>query len=165
MRSQFLLKVSKDRWGRGRGVPTWVTLLCKSHYVDPVQIVFLWEKRIEGYTPGWRCEGVRDGLRAWNGNGRRGAAGGGRQTQRHREEPPTRTGRKSWRLINGFARQENVNCRKMLALNGPRSRGPGVRESSGGRQRRERARPAHRELCGHHALARHSSGNAMSMSA
>lgn len=77
MRSQFLLKVSKDRWGRGRGVPTWVTLLCKSHYVDPVQIVFLWEKRIEGYTPGWRCEGVRDGLRAWNGNGRRGAVGGG----------------------------------------------------------------------------------------
>lgn len=76
---------------------------------------------------------------------------------------------KDWEEVVAFekwvSRQENANCRKMLALNGPHSCGPGVQESSGGRQRRERARPAHRELCGHHALARHSSGNAMWMSA
>lgn len=32
-------------WGWGR-YPTWVTLLCKGHYVDPIQVIFLKEKRV-----------------------------------------------------------------------------------------------------------------------
>lgn len=42
-----------------------------------------------------------------------------------------RPGRKSWHLINAFAREENANYRKTLALNGPHPHGPGSRRAAG----------------------------------
>lgn len=71
-------KVSKSRWGSG--VPTWVILFCKGHYVDPIQIIFLWEKRSKGYTPRWRGAKAASGADSEAGM----EVGGGEATRRHR---------------------------------------------------------------------------------
>lgn len=60
--------------GVGEGYPTWVTLLCKGHDVDPVQVVFLKEQRIKGSSQEERntdeCQGQQGG--GWHGKGDRG---------------------------------------------------------------------------------------------
>lgn len=64
--------------GEDWGFPTWVTPFCKGHNVDPIQIIFLEEKRIKGYAPRGRDtkEQVRDRQGGWNGNGQREGGGG-----------------------------------------------------------------------------------------
>lgn len=64
--------------GADRGLPTWITPLCEGHNVDPVQIIFLWEKRIKVTLLG------REVPRTDSGTGMEMGGGGGGWTQGHR---------------------------------------------------------------------------------
>lgn len=106
-------------------------------------------------------EGVRDGLRVWNGNGRwgRGVADRG-WTQRHRgtQQAHVKGGNtnEAWEEIVAFDKCVCQRGKRQLQKDiGPERASPPwsrVQESSRGRQRRKRVRLAHQELCGHQAL-------------
>lgn len=64
--------------GADRGLPTWITPLRKGHNVDPVQIIFLWEKRIKVTLLG------REVPRTDSETGMEMGGGGGGWTQGHR---------------------------------------------------------------------------------